>query len=116
MPCHPVRARGEERFARWTGGDESIERSAFHRVCAEAEPAEASESPAAEIPDDTGVGPAPPEPIAIWVDAIRSMGPGELADFEERTFRQWDPASLGDLRRVIERRRKSSPDEERPAG
>ena len=29
------------------------------------------------------------------------MGPDELADFEERTFRQWDRASLGDLRRAI---------------
>lgn len=29
------------------------------------------------------------------------MGPDEFADFEERTFCQWDPASLGDLRRAI---------------
>ena len=54
----------------------------------------------------TGVGPAPPETVALWVKLVASMGPDELDSFEERTFRQWDPASLGDLRRVIERRRK----------
>ena len=54
--------------------------------------------------DDSGwVGPAPPETIAIWVKIIASMGPDELADFEARTFRQWEPASLGDVRRAIER-------------
>jgi hypothetical protein len=36
---------------------------------------------------------------------MASMGPDDLADFEERTFRQWDRAPLGDLRRAIERRR-----------
>jgi len=34
------------------------------------------------------------------------MSPDELADFDERTFRQWDRASLLDLRRAIERRRR----------
>ena len=34
------------------------------------------------------------------------MGPDELADFDERTFRRWDRASLFDLRRAIERRRR----------
>jgi len=34
------------------------------------------------------------------------MGPDELADFEARTFRQWDRESLGDLRWAIERRRR----------
>ena len=34
------------------------------------------------------------------------MGPDELADFQERTFGQWDRASLGELRRAIERRRR----------
>jgi len=33
------------------------------------------------------------------------MGPDELADFEERTFRQWDRASLRALRIAIDRRR-----------
>ena len=37
---------------------------------------------------------------------VATMGPDELASFEKRTFRQWDPASLGDLRRAIDRRRK----------
>jgi hypothetical protein len=34
------------------------------------------------------------------------MAADELADFERRTFREWDPASLGDLRLAIERRRR----------
>jgi hypothetical protein len=42
----------------------------------------------------------------LWVKLVASMGPDELRSFEERTFRQWDRASLGDLRRAIERRRK----------
>jgi hypothetical protein len=33
------------------------------------------------------------------------MATDELADFEERTFRQWDPSSLGGLRSAIHRRR-----------
>ncbi len=55
--------------------------------------------------DDTGVGPAPPETVALWVQLVDTMGPDELADFEERTFRQWDRASLAAVRRAIERRR-----------
>jgi hypothetical protein len=34
------------------------------------------------------------------------MGPDELASFGERMFRQSDRASLGDLRRAIDRRRR----------
>jgi len=110
---------GEERFARWIGGDEWIERGALHRLFAEAEPVgeetpvkpEAAEprpgvAPAApHATPDTGVGPAPPETVALWVNLVAKMGPDELADFEERTFRQWNRASLFDLRRAIERRR-----------
>ena len=47
---------------------------------------------------DSGVGPAPPETVATWVKLVASMGPDELADFEDRTFKQWDRASLGDVR------------------
>ncbi len=110
---------GEERFARWLGGEEWIERGALHRLFAEAEPADVETpvtpdameprpvvAPAApNATQDTGVGPAPPETVALWVERVKSMGPDELDDFEERTFRQWDRASLGDLRRAIERRR-----------
>ena len=54
--------------------------------------------------DDNGMGAAPPETVRLWCDAVQSMGPDELADFERRTFAAWDRASLGDLRRVVERR------------
>jgi len=100
---------GEERFARWIGGDEWIERGALHRLFAEAEPAEPPKKPplANRVnAQDTGVGEAPAETVAIWLEAVATMGPDELADFEERTFRQWDRASLGDLRRAIEDRRR----------
>ena len=110
---------GEERFARWIGGDEWIERGALHRLFAEAEPAgegplkpEAAEPRPVRAPAvpnatrDTGVGPAPPETVALWVKLVATMGPDELADFEERTFRQWDRASLSAVRIEIDRRRK----------
>ena len=48
--------------------------------------------------------PVAPEP-ALGVADVKSMGPDEFHDFEERTFATWDGASLGDLRRAIERRR-----------
>ena len=34
------------------------------------------------------------------------MEPNELPDFEARTFKQWDRASLSALRIAIDRRRK----------
>jgi hypothetical protein len=36
--------------------------------------------------DDTGVGPSPPETVALWVKLIATMEPNELADFAARTF------------------------------
>jgi len=50
--------------------------------------------------------PAPPETVALWVKLVASMGPDELADFEARTFKQWDRASLSALRIAIDRRRR----------
>lgn len=86
---------GEERFARWIGGAEW--QQSLDRLFAEA----------SRDPDNaTGMGAAPPETLALWCDLVKSMGPEELADFERRTFTAWDRASLGDLRRAIERRRK----------
>ena len=81
---------------------------------AEAEPVEdarvepATREPAThpEIPNDAGVGPAPLETVAVWVNLVATMGPDELADFEERTFRRWERASLGDLRWAIQQRRR----------
>lgn len=59
-----------------------------------------------EDPQDTGVGPAPAETVALWVNRVPSMSPDELDDFERRTFAAWDRDSLGDVRRAIERRRR----------
>jgi len=36
--------------------------------------------------DDTGVGPSPPETVALWVKLIATMEPNELAGFAARTF------------------------------
>jgi hypothetical protein len=82
-----------------------------HRLFREAEPTnpEPRPRPSVTIPaktDDRGLGPAPPETVALWVKLVAAMGPDELHDFEERTFRQWDRTSLDDLRRAIERRRR----------
>jgi hypothetical protein len=100
---------GDERFARWIGGDDWRQRGALHRLFAEAEPGDDEEIEPVAVPEepneDTGVGPAPPETVALWLNLVATMGPDELADFEERTFRQWDPESLGGLRGAIHRRR-----------
>ena len=53
-----------------------------------------------------GLGPAPPETVALWVQLVATMGPDELADFEERTFRQSERASLAELRIAIDWRRR----------
>jgi hypothetical protein len=87
---------GEERFARWLGDTDWREQAALHRLF------ESVDNPR----DDTGVGAAPPETVALWVKAVASMGPDELESFERRTFATWDRALLGDLRRAIERRRR----------
>ena len=87
---------GEERFARWLGDTDWREPAALHRLF------ESVDTP----PEDTGVGPAPPETVALWVKLVATMGPDELADFEARTFKQWDRASLSALRIAIDRRRR----------
>jgi hypothetical protein len=40
------------------------------------------------------------------VKLVATMGPDELESFEARTFKAWDRASLGDVRRAIDRRRR----------
>ena len=87
---------GEERFARWLGDTDWREPATLHRLF------ESVDAPR----DDTGVGPAPPETVALWVELVASMGPDELADFEARTFNQWNRASLSALGIAIDRRRK----------
>jgi len=80
----------------------------MHRLFEEADVVDPEmEKPSAAPPqadDDTGVGPAPPETVALWVRLVASMGPHELDDFERRTFAAC--GSLGDLRRAIQQRRR----------
>src|SRR6478736_3420183 len=87
---------GEERFARWLGDTDWREPAALHRLF------ESVDTPL----EDTGVGPAPPETVALWVKLVATMGPDGLADFEARTFKQWDRPSLSALRIAIDRRRR----------
>jgi len=56
--------------------------------------------------DDRGVGPAPSATVAQWMKPVATMQSDELDDFERRTFAAWDRASLGDLRRAIQQRRR----------
>ncbi|HUQ83671.1 MAG TPA: hypothetical protein VM076_21140 [Gemmatimonadaceae bacterium] len=92
---------GEERFAHWLGGESWRSQHALDRLFGEAHgDSDSGASPEAE----TGMGPAPPETVRLWCDAVKTMGPDELESFEERTFKTWSRASLGDLRRAIDRR------------
>src|SRR5262245_41397961 len=92
---------GEERLARWTGDTDWREAGALRRLF---ESADAQ-------PDDAGVGPAPAETVQLWVELVATMGPDELADFEARTFRHWDRASLSAVRVAIDRRRRELHDQ-----
>ena len=83
-------------LARWIGETDWREPGVLHQLF------ETADTPR----DDTGVGPAPPETVALRLKLGGSMGPDELADFEERTFRQWDRASLSALRIAIDHRRR----------
>ena len=87
---------GEEHFARWLGDTDWREPAALQRLFASVDTAL----------EDTGVGAAPPETVALWVKLVATMGPDELADFEARTFKQWDRASLSAVRIAIDRRQK----------
>jgi hypothetical protein len=111
----PFEREGEERFARWIGGEDWRGRGALHRLFAEAEPVDSEPAEAVERspvatptePIETGLGPAPAATVRMWVELVASMGPDEFDSFEERTFATWDRASLGDLRRAIEQWRKA---------
>src|SRR5688500_1035610 len=84
---------GEERFTRWIGEDWRDVRT-LNRMF------ELATRPVSEQGDEeTGVGPAPPESVRLWCEMVKSMGPDELESFDRRTYRAWDRASLGSLRR-----------------
>src|SRR5687768_17979784 len=54
---------GEERFARWVGGEGWRSPHSLDRLFAEAEGG-------LVIAGETGVGPAPPETVALWVKLV----------------------------------------------
>ena len=101
---------GEERLTRWIGGEDWHARAALDRLFSESERVGSVERPPLPAPsepnDDIGHSPAPPETVALWIKLVSTLGPDELADFEERTFRQWDRASLSAVRIAVDRRRR----------
>jgi hypothetical protein len=100
---------GEERFARWIGGDEWIERSALHRLFAGAEPGDADEYSPVTTPEashDRATHEAPIEAVVAWVQEVASMGPDELEALEQHLLQRWDRASLIPVRRAIDQRRR----------
>ena len=100
---------GEERLARWLGGNDWLQPAVLDRLFAEAEPATATISPAETSTPPSG-DPKPPEaPIAMrlqWIKDVAEMGPDALELFEQETFRQWDRGSLVAVRRAIDARRR----------
>ena len=76
---------GEERFARWMGGEEWRATRTLNLLF------ELGTRPVNEQDETTGVGPAPPRNRGrLWCERVKSMGPDEIDDFERRTFATWD--------------------------
>jgi len=104
---------GEERLARWLGGDDWIERAVLDRLFAEAGPvAAAAVQPAATpapAPAPANDQKLPEAPIALrlqWIREVTDMGPDALELFEQQTFQEWDRANLVAVRRAIDARRR----------
>ena len=80
---------GEERFARWIGGEDWHQREALQRLFAEAEPV-GSETPArAQMPEAVEARPVPTaaEPNDAGTHVAR---PDERTSLDERTYADWD--------------------------
>jgi hypothetical protein len=100
---------GEERLARWIGGDDWLERDALDRLFAEAERIPPAATQPVAIPaaaDDQKPLEAPIAMRLQWIQEVADMGPDALELFEQQTFRQWDRGSLVAVRRAIDARRR----------
>jgi len=102
---------GDERLARWIGGDDWQQPPALDRLFTEAEPVAPDSAQLAASPAPTTLNDQrPPEaPIARrlqWIQEVAEMGPDALDLFEQQTFQQWDRASLVAVRRAIDARRR----------
>jgi len=99
---------GEERLARWIGGDDWQEPPALDRLFAEADPIAVTGTPVA-TPTPAKDQRPPEAPIAMrleWIREVADMGPDALDLFEQQTFQQWDRGSLAAVRRAIDARRR----------
>ena len=100
---------GEERFARWIGGDDwrtagrvgpAVRRGGARRV---GRRSTGRDSGAGRRPEATRGA----DRHAPSVDLeVAEMGPDALELFERQTFQQWDRASLVAVRRAIDARRR----------
>jgi len=63
-------------------------------------------APPVEVQPDGDLEPAPQELVREWCAQVRTMGPDELNAIEELTHKHWERASLSDLRRAIQQRRR----------
>ena len=98
---------GDERLARWIGGDDWQQPPALDRLFAEAEPVATSALPAAIPPAYYQKRPEAPVDMRLqWIKEVAEMGPDALDLFEHQTFQQWDRASLVAVRRAIDARRR----------
>jgi bifunctional non-homologous end joining protein LigD len=80
---------GEERFARWIGGEDWHQRDALQRLFAEAEPVGSESAARAQMPEAVEA-----EPVATAAepndDATHVAQPDERTSLEERTSAGWD--------------------------
>lgn len=100
---------GEERLARWIGGDDWQQPSALDRLFAEADPIAATGTQPVAPPAPASDQRPPEAPITMrlqWIREVAEMGPDALDLFEQQTFQQWDRGSLAAVRRAIDARRR----------
>jgi len=102
---------GEERFARWLGGDDWIERAVLDRLFGEAESLAAAATQPATAPtpaaaNDQKLPEAPLEMRLRWIQEVADIGPDALELFEQQTLQEWDRASLVAVPRAIDARRR----------
>jgi hypothetical protein len=101
---------GEERLARWLGGDDWIEPAVFDRLFAEPEPVAAAAvqpapTPAPAVADDKKRREAPIALRLRWIQEIADMGPDPRA-LRAADLPAMDRASLVAVRRAIDARRR----------
>jgi hypothetical protein len=55
--------------------------------------------------DDSGVGPAPPETVRMWIELVNRMDAERLENFVTRIRRQWAADGMPELDAAVRARR-----------